>query len=170
MYYHVQLPANEWQVYKTSSILDHNEMIHYLCLHSTEPLCSSVELSMCNDLSCPCVTIMTMSMWGSEPETSGLKKIPISPWLVTLFHICGVIQTLQSPILPHWYCWKLCSSTAALMLPCLALMSLHWVLISSHRMASVWVFHDVHNILRVFHDFLLVVHDVLQCFMMFYYV
>ena len=43
-------------------------------------------------------------------------------------------------------------------------MSLHRELISSHRMASVRVFHDV---LRVFNYVLLVVHDVLLCFTMF---
>ena len=31
---------------------------------------------------------------------AGLEKVLISPWLVTLLHICGVIPTPQSPILP----------------------------------------------------------------------
>ena len=37
---------------------------------------------------------------------SGLEKVLISPWLVTLLHICRVIPTLQSPMLPEtprWY-------------------------------------------------------------------
>ena len=29
---------------------------------------------------------------------SCLEKVPVSPWLVTLLHICGVIPTPQSPI------------------------------------------------------------------------
>ena len=54
---------------------------------------------------------------------TGLEKVLISPWLVTLLHICGVTPTPQSPISP-----KLCTditenSTLALMLPCRALMS-----------------------------------------------
>ena len=32
---------------------------------------------------------------------AGLKKVLISPWLVTLLHICGVIPTPQSPISPE---------------------------------------------------------------------
>ena len=32
---------------------------------------------------------------------TGLEKVPISPWLVTLLHICGVIPTLRSPIFPE---------------------------------------------------------------------
>ena len=31
---------------------------------------------------------------------TGLEKVLISPWLVTLLHICGVIPTPQSPISP----------------------------------------------------------------------
>ena len=37
---------------------------------------------------------------------SGLEKVLISPWLVTLLHICGVIPTPQLPIspeTPRWY-------------------------------------------------------------------
>ena len=33
-------------------------------------------------------------------QWTGLEKVLISPWLVTLLHICGVIPTPQSPILP----------------------------------------------------------------------
>ena len=33
-------------------------------------------------------------------EPSCLEKVPISPWLVTLLHICGVTPTPQSPISP----------------------------------------------------------------------
>ena len=43
---------------------------------------------------------------------SGLEKITISPWLVTLLHISRVIPTPQSSILPETlpqYCQKLCS-------------------------------------------------------------
>ena len=32
---------------------------------------------------------------------SGLEKVLVSPWLVTLLHICGVIPTPQSPVTPH---------------------------------------------------------------------
>ena len=39
------------------------------------------------------------SSWRSV--CTGLEKVPISPWLVTLLHICGVIPTPQSPISPE---------------------------------------------------------------------
>ena len=55
---------------------------------------------------------------AAEPVTwlpSGLEKIPISPWLVTLIHICGVIQTRQSPktLSERQYCHIECDITAS---------------------------------------------------------
>ena len=81
----------------------------------------------------------------SQPTTiSGLEKVPISPWLVTLLHICGVIPTPQLPETPSQYHRKL-RMRAHVSAP-------EW-----------WVFKCVimfHDGLRVFHDVLLVVHDV----------
>ena len=39
-----------------------------------------------------------MENWKTN---SGLEKVPISPWLVTLLHICGVIPMMQLPISPE---------------------------------------------------------------------
>ena len=76
----------------------------------------------------------------------GLEKIPVSQGLVTLLHICEVIQTPQSRISQE--------------IPCQAQKS-HRATISSHLMASVQVFH---NVLQVFNDVFLVIHNVLQVF------
>ena len=46
--------------------------------------------------------------------SAGLEKVLISPWLVTLLHICGVIPTPQSPVTPRdrrrrrTVRWRLC--------------------------------------------------------------
>ena len=60
-----------------------------------------------NDSSHP----MLLGCWsvGEMPITKielhpGQEKIQISPWLVTLLHICGVIPTPQSPISPETPC------------------------------------------------------------------
>ena len=79
---------------------------------------------------------------GTYPN-SGLEKIPISPWLVTLLHICEVIPT------PQW--WKLRASADIALAwnisPCRVPMSpsrapisqqtSHREPILSHQMASV---------------------------------
>ena len=88
----------------------------------------------------------------ASSRVAGLEKVPISPWLVTLLHICGVytnsaiacsditgnsarapISRHQAPMLPR----------RASMSPHRALMSPHRALISSHQMESVWAFCDV---------------------------
>ena len=90
---------------------------------------------------------------------AGLEKVPISPWLVTPLHICGVILTLQSAIsseTPHRFLQKFRSS-ADVITP----MSLHRAPsphrapISSHWMVSVQVFCDVSQCFK----------SVLWCFM-----
>ena len=57
----------------------------------------------------------------------GLEKVPISPWLVTLLHICGVIPTPQSPDVD----------------------------ITAHRYHVLLVVQMFYNVLHVFHDVLL---------------
>ena len=87
---------------------------------------------------------------------SGLEKVPISPWLVTLLHICGVIPTPQSP---SRYLRKLrvSADVSALSADIVALNGEYFM-----------VFHNVlrvlHDYLLVVHDVLLVVHDVSECF------
>ena len=101
--------------------------------------------------------VKLLNVWNWKlANQAGLEKVPISPWLVTLLHICGVIPTPQSPILPEtpsWYSWKLRASVDVS-----ALMIERW-----YRRIEWWVFHNVlrvfHNVLRVFHNVLLVVHD-----------
>ena len=39
--------------------------------------------------------------FGPTRMRKGLEKVPISPWLATLLHICGVIPTSQSPVTPR---------------------------------------------------------------------
>ena len=46
----------------------------------------------------------------SACQQSGLEKVPISPLLVTLLHICGVTPTPQSPETPRRYHRKLHAS------------------------------------------------------------
>ena len=121
------------------------------------------------------MTVTSQWLWACKSDIeqwqlhAGLEKVPISPWLVTLLHICGVTPTPQSlknsaPISPvttrdrwlrrakrwrlrieHWYCrieWRV----------------FHIIL---------RVFHDI---LLVVHDVLLVIHDVLRCITMFLHV
>ena len=80
---------------------------------------------------------------------AGSEKVPTSPWLVTLLHICGVIPTLQSlisPETPHRYLRKLRTSADV------AALSDDVAAPMSHRMASVsWCFTSCF-------------HDVSQCF------
>ena len=74
---------------------------------------------------------------------SGLEKTPISPWLVTLLHIHGVIPTTQLPIsleTSPQYCRKLHSSAG------IAARSTDVATPSADIVASngsVWVFRDV---------------------------
>ena len=102
---------------------------------------------------------------------SGLEKVPISPWLVTLLHICRIIPTPQSSETPRRYrrtecrcCWP--SADVADRVPILP----HRAPISSHRMASVRVFHNVLTFKSVSWCFtngswcFTMFHDVLQCF------
>ena len=116
---------------------------------------------------------------GGRGHAAGLEKVPISPWLLTLLHICWVIPTPQSPETPRWYRRKLLASaenyarapkTTRERRCCPA----------EHQYCRIeWrVFRDVslcfkcfmmfHNVLRVFHDVLLVVHYVLRRFTMYY--
>ena len=125
---------------------------------------------------------------GSSMLCSGLKKVPISPWLVTLLHICGVISTPQLPILPEtsrecryqraegWCC---CGERRCLCIE-RRYRCIEWRVFECFVMFHnvLWVFHDVslcfkcfmmfHNVLRVFHDVALVVHDVLRRFTMYH--
>ena len=104
-----------------------------------------------------------------SPETckpsirSGLKKVPVSLWLLTLLHICGVIPTPQSPIsteTQRQYCRKL--RTRADIAKPISMPSADVSELSAYIVASngecLMMFH---NVLRVF-------HDVLQSLTMFY--
>ena len=116
-----------------------------------------------------------------------LGKVPISPWLVTLLHICGVIPTPQSPKTPrnrrrlsiehrrlHIEHPRLRIERRRLRIE-RRRRCIEWPPRDRHakrrrlrierryrRIEWRW-FHDVHNVLRVFHV-LLVVHDVSQSF------
>ena len=48
------------------------------------------------------LNIFKWSNYGTKgvDHWAGLEKVLISPWLVTLLHICGVVPTPQSPISP----------------------------------------------------------------------
>ena len=118
-------------------------------------------------------------------QGTGLEKVPISPWLVTVTHLRNYTNTaitdiarnstLILPETPHLYCRKLRASYQYRQAECRCLRNKRWYL---HIEWLVFErFMMFHNILRVFHDVLLVVHDVLRCitmfykcFMMFYYV
>ena len=53
-------------------------------------------------------------VWMNLSLATGLEKVLISPWLVTLLHICGVIptpQSLISPETPRRYRRYLCAIT-----------------------------------------------------------
>ena len=80
--------------------------------------------------------------------SAGLKKIPISQGLVT--HLQSYTNTASADIAGN------CAAAADI-----ASLSAVFDVISLHRTASVWVFHDV---LKVFHDVLLVINDVLCVF------
>ena len=97
---------------------------------------------------------------------AGLEEVPISPWLVTLLHISGVIPTPQSPISPETPCRYQGAEHR-----CLCIKRRCLCIERRYRRIEWWVFRDVsqcfkcfmmfHNVLRVFHSILLVVHDVL---------
>ena len=92
-------------------------------------------------------------------------KVPISPWLVTLLHICWVIPTPQSPLLtetPCRYRRKLRASAD------IATPSADVAAPNRYRRIKWRVFECFvmfHNVLRVFHV-LLVAHAVLRRFTM----
>ena len=109
---------------------------------------------------------------------TGLEKVPISPWLVTLLHISGVTPTPQSPETPRDRGHRRAERRrrrAELRRRRGARRYRHieWRVFDCFMM--------FHNVLRVFFDVLLVVHDVLlvvhdvlrwitmfyKCFMMF---
>ena len=55
---------------------------------------------------------VTYSRVAKFIQYSGLEKLAISPWLVTLLHICGVIPTLQSLETLCRYRRELCTDIA----------------------------------------------------------
>ena len=91
---------------------------------------------------------------NNDNMTAGLEKVPISPWLVILLHICGFIPTPQSPetLREHWY------------LHAVVPMSLHLAPKLSHRMASVWVLPDVSQCFKSGSRCFTMFHDASQCF------
>ena len=96
--------------------------------------------------------LISQSAVSRQPASqSGLQKIPIYPWLVTLSHICRVIPTLQSLISAetsreHWYCHTE--------------RRYHNVLSVSCFISSSQCFTCVSRCITIFY----------KCFMMFYYV
>ena len=78
------------------------------------------------------------------------KKIPISPWLITLLRICGVIPTPISPETPRWYCQKL-----------------HAIAMNSLKVQYAGMVRVVHDVLRVFQDVSQCFTSVSWCFTMF---
>ena len=106
---------------------------------------------------------------------TGLKKVPISPWLVTLLHICGVIPTPNitrnsvpiSPATPHehLYCHVERQSRYA---------NRRCLCIERQYHQVEWrVFHDVSQCFKSFMMFyqgsscFTSGYDVLQCFTIF---
>ena len=129
-------------------------------------------------------------VYNQTLPTTGLEKVLISPWLVTLLHICCLqsCTTPQSPVTPRdrrrlcieprrlrimrWYrCIE--SPPRDRRRPCPKRWRLH---IERRRLrierdivaSNDECFMMFHNVLRVFHDVLLVVHDILRCITMFY--
>ena len=113
------------------------------------------------------------------PMGTGLEKGPISPWLVTLLHICGLVRTPQSPIslgTPCQYHQKLrASADIATASADVAVPSADVAALSGADIVALngKCFMMFHNVLRVFHvlqvvHVLLVVHDLLWCITMFY--
>ena len=89
------------------------------------------------------------------PWWTGLEKVPISPWLVTLLHICGVIPTLQSPTsleTPRRCCRKLSAS---------ADVSASSADVSASS-TDIVTFNG--ECCVMFHNVLRVIHNVSQCF------
>ena len=93
---------------------------------------------------------------------TGFEKVPISPWLVTLLHICGVIPTPQSPISPK---------TPETLRDCRAERRRHRAerrcLRIEHRYCHIewWVFHDVSQCFKSVSQCFKSVSQCFKCFM-----
>ena len=59
--------------------------------------------SMCDNGRLRILTTTKSTRPSTRYRVPGLEKVLISPWLVTLLHICGVIPTPQSPETPWRY-------------------------------------------------------------------
>ena len=124
---------------------------------------------------------------------AGLEKVPISPWLVTLLHICGVTPTPQLPETPRDLglrraerrrrraerrCLRIERRCLRIERRCLRI-ERRCLRIGRRYRRIEWRVFDCfmmfHNVLREFldvllvvHDVLLLVHDVLRWITMFY--
>ena len=121
---------------------------------------------------------------------AGLEKIPISPWSVTQLHICGVIPTPQSQILPETAReLQCCRSEHRCCAPSADVSALSANIVASNGECSIvsWfsmIFHNVLKVLgcfisgsrcfmcvsrcfRIFYDSFLMFYYVYQCFTMF---
>ena len=95
---------------------------------------------------------------------TGLKKVLISQWLVTLIHICGVIPKPVSPVTP---CNRRCLRIER------RYRHIKWRVFKSfgmfHNVLSVsWCFTSGSRCITMYHNFLHVFHDVSLCLTMFY--
>ena len=134
-----------------------------------------------------CIRPQGPSMFQPSGTIIGLEKVPISPWLVTLLHIClcSVIQTPQLPISPETprrYCRKLCVSadvaapSSDVTAPSTDVYALSLDIVALNGEFKCFMMFD--TVLTVFHDVFtsgswcftsssrcfMLFHDVSQCF------